>query len=566
MKGSRFFTVFGIAIILVLLSAMIPVTPAQAARDITLDPERGSIGDKITVTGTGFNKSTATEDKYAAIYFSNQVATTLDSIGTKVTSYEKVKDGVWLDEDGDFKVTFKVPSLLDDGTVKTAVDRGNYYVYVCHYLGTTIVPRITAIADFTVIKGEILLSPQKGVVGTLVEISGTNFLGRTDLTFKYDDTSLSIESGHKWTGATGSFITTVRIPESTAGIHKISAIAAGTEVSATFTVKPEITVSPTSGKASSLISVIGTGFGAKTQVTIWFDDIQLATTATSTLGHFSKSFNIPDLEAGTYVVEAEGEANLAKARFTIIVPTPLPTPAPTPTPTPTPAPAPPPVISTSVASGYVGQGISVSGTGFRAGGMIAIKYDDQVVAATAADSNGLFAASFTVPSSKYGTHTITASDGTNTSKLNFDVESVPPLAPALLLPGMEAKLTAPIRFYWQDVTDDSLPVTYTIQIATSPDFTTASTVLEKKGLTRTEYLVTEQESLKLSVREKPYYWRVRAIDGALNEGNWTNTAIFYVADAGMPTWAIVVIALIGALFLFGLGYLISMRSRSSGGE
>ena len=566
MKGSRFFTVFGIAIILVLLSAMIPVTPAQAARDITLDPERGSIGDKITVTGTGFNKSTATEDKYAAIYFSNQVATTLDSIGTKVTSYEKVKDGVWLDEDGDFRVTFKVPSLIDDGTVKTAVDRGNYYVYVCHYLGTTIVPRITAIADFTVIKGEILLSPQKGVVGTLVEISGTNFLGRTDLTFKYDDTSLSIESGHKWTGAAGSFITTVRIPESTAGIHKISAIAAGTEVSATFTVKPEITVSPTSGKANSLISVIGNGFGAKTQVTIWFDDIQLATTATSTLGHFSKSFNIPDLEAGTYVVEAEGEANLAKARFTIIVPTPLPTPAPTPTPTPTPAPAPPPVISTSVASGYVGQGISVSGTGFRAGGMIAIKYDDQVVAATAADSNGLFAASFTVPSSKYGTHTITASDGTNTSKLNFDVESVPPLAPALLLPGMEAKLTAPIRFYWQDVTDDSLPVTYTIQIATSPDFTTASTVLEKKGLTRTEYLVTEQESLKLSVREKPYYWRVRAIDGALNEGNWTNTAIFYVADAGMPTWAIVVIALIGALFLFGLGYLISMRSRSSGGE
>jgi len=564
MKGSRFFTVFGIAIILVLLSAMIPVTPAQAARDITLDPERGSIGDKITVTGTGFNKSTATEDKYAAIYFSNQVATTLDSIGTRVTSYKKVKDGVWLDEDGDFKVTFEVPSLLDDGTVKTAVDRGNYYVYVCHYLGTNIIPRITAIADFTVIKGEISLSPQKGVVGNLVEISGTNFLGRADLTFKYDDTLLPIESGHKQTGAAGNFITSVRIPESTAGTHKISVITAGIEVSATFTVKPEITVSPTSGKANTLISVIGTGFGAKTQVTIWFDDIQLATTATSTLGGFSKSFNIPDLEAGTYIVEAEGEANLAKARFTIIVPTPLPTPAPTPTPTPTPAPAPPPAISTSAASGYVGQGVSVSGTGFRAGGMIAIKYDDKLVAATTADSNGLFAASFTVPGSKYGIHTITASDGTNTSKLNFDIESVPPQAPALLLPGTEAEVMTPIRFYWQDVTDDSLPVTYTIQIATSPDFTTASTVLEKKGLTRTEYLVTEQESLKLSVREKPYYWRVRAIDGALNEGNWTNTGIFYVTNGGMPTWAIIVIALLGALFLFGLGYLISMKSRSSG--
>lgn len=98
MKFSKIFTVFGIAIILFLLAVTIPATPAQAARGIKLDPERGSIGDKITVTGTGFNKSTATADKYAAIYFSSQEATTLDDIGTNVTRYEIVKDGVLLSQ------------------------------------------------------------------------------------------------------------------------------------------------------------------------------------------------------------------------------------------------------------------------------------------------------------------------------------------------------------------------------------------------------------------------------------------------------------------------------------
>jgi hypothetical protein len=380
-----------------------------------------------------------------------------------------------------------------------------------------------------------------------------------------------IESGQKQTGSAGKFVTTIRIPESTAGSHKVSAIAAGTELSGTFTIKPEITVTPSSGEANSLITVSGTGFGDRKPVTIWFNNFQLATTATSAVGSFSRSFNIPDLGAGTYTVEAEGEANLAKAKFTITVPAPLPTPAPTPTPapapapTPAPVPAPPAAISASATSGYVGQGIVISGTGFRAGGMIAIKYDDKIVTATTADGNGLFAASFTVPSSKYGAHTLSANDGTNVSELKFDVESTPPPIPTLVLPGMEAKVTPPIRFNWWDVSDPSLPVTYTIQIATSPDFSATSTVLEKTGLTKTEYSVTAQESLRLGTGEKPYYWRVMAIDGASNEGNWANTGIFYVASSGMPTWATITIAILGALFLFGLGYLISMKIRLSRG-
>ena len=115
-------------------------------------------------------------------------------------------------------------------------------------------------------------------------------------------------------------------------------------------------------------------------------------------------------------------------------------------------------------------------------------------------------------------------------------------------------------FYWQAVTDISPPITYTIQIATSPDFSASSTVLEKTGLTKTGYSITEEESLKLGISEKPYYWRVRAIDGAANEGNWANTEIFYVVSSGIPIWAIITIAIIGAIIIFTLGYYINGRT------
>ena len=484
----------------------------------------------------------------------------MDDIGTKVTSYERVNDGVWLDENGDFKVTFKVPSLLDDGKIKMEVERGTYYVYVCHYTGTTITTRILAVADFKVINGEISLSPQKGTVGTPVEISGIDFPSRADLTFKYDGIAVPIDSGQKQTGSAGRFVTTIRIPESTAGSHKISAIAAGTEVSSTFTVKPEITVTPTSGEVNRVITVSGTGFGSKTQVTLWFNNIQMATTMTSVAGSFSRGFNIPDLGAGVYTVEAEGEANLAKAKFTLIVPTPLPTPTPAPAPVPTPAPVPSLAISASATSVYVSQGIVISGTGFRNGGIITIKYDDKLVAATTADGNGLFAASFTVPGSKYGAHTVSASDGTNAKEIVFTVESTPPPIPTLLLPENEGKVKVPVTLYWSPVTDDSQPVSYTLQVATSKDFSTTSMLVAKEGIKDIEYSITSQEQREFLKTGVPYYWRVQATDGALNEGQWTRTEVFYIAG-GFPGWALYTIIALGAFFLFGLGYLISMKTR-----
>jgi len=552
MKGKQVIRFIGMmAMALIILIPALPVL-AQVERGIELEPDSGRIGDKVTVTGTGFNKSTASTDKYAAIFFSSQEADTSDDINTEVFIYEVVRADVWLDEDGDFEVTFRVPEELSDGKIKEDVTGGTYYVYACHYQSVapvTLAPRIRAVATFTVIKGEISISPRRGPVGTPVEVTGTDFPQSTSLTFKYDDYVLPVDSGNKKTSSLGGFFSVLVVPDCTAGPHTIVAIASDAQVSTTFTVKPEITLSSTSGEVNSRITVKGTGFSGRTNIDIWFHNVQVAIALTNALGSFSISFKAPNLDAGLYTINAEGLNNIVKTKFTILAPPVQPTPSPAPAPS-----APQAIVSISAREGYVGQGLVISGAAFKAGGLIAIDYDGQTVTTTNADNNGLFAASFVIPASKYGEHTVKASDGASTVEIKFTVESTPPPIPTLLSPELGDKLQAPITFYWTGVTDKSMPVAYDLQIATRKEFSRDSIIIEKEGLSQAEYTITSEDQQKLVETGKPYYWRVRAVDGASNEGNWTSQGMFYV-PAAFPGWALYTLIVLGLILLFVLGYL-----------
>ena len=550
MKYRKIIWISCIAIAMVLVALAIPASPAKAVPNITVKPDLGRIGDKVTVTGLDFNKSTEAAERYAAIYFSSQQATTMQDIGVHVTTYKKVKD-VLLDEFGSFKTTINIPYALDEGKVKAEVTSGLHYIYVCHYLGTMIQPRIRAIAEFTVLTGEITLSPQKGTVGSSVEISGTSFPNLAELGFLYDESLVPIESGQTKTGTSGNFLTVIRIPESTAGVHTISAHSSITSASATFTVKPELTVLPSTGEVDSILVVSGTGFGKNSQVVISFQNIQLVTITTSALGSFDAQVVVPELPEGTYTVKASGEANMAMARFTLTVPPP-------PKPVPTPVPPSPPTTSISSVNGNVGQGIVVTGSGFKADGIIAVKYDDKLIAFGLTAANGLFASGFTIPASKAGAHVITITDGNNIKEIKFTVESVPPTVPRLLSPDKEARIEAPMTFYWSPATDDSQPITYTLQIATNSDFLPTSIIVNKETLNKTEYTITRQDQLDVVKMDTPYYWRIRAVDGASNEGSWTNAREFYVGET-FPGWALYTIVALGIILFFGLGYFTRMK-------
>src|SRR4030042_5614921 len=105
MRYTKVLRLFTIVIVLSLLLIALPVTPVYAA-SIDITPEEGLIGTTVTVSGTDFNKSTDETDKYAVVYFSSQKATTSEDINDEVTTYEKVKDAVYLDTDGAFEITF----------------------------------------------------------------------------------------------------------------------------------------------------------------------------------------------------------------------------------------------------------------------------------------------------------------------------------------------------------------------------------------------------------------------------------------------------------------------------
>ncbi|MEE8318699.1 MAG: hypothetical protein V3R36_03560, partial [Dehalococcoidales bacterium] len=141
------------------------------------------------------------------------------------------------------------------------------------------------------------------------------------------------------------------------------------------------------------------------------------------------------------------------------------------------------------------------------------------------------------------------------------MESQAPPVPLPLMPEMGVTIAWPLTFDWKEVADASLPVTYTLQIATDDGFAAASVVLEKAELTASQYALTEVEEAKLSGQEAPYYWRIRAVDGASNEGKWTGAGQFYVPQPfGLPSWAIYSLLGLGGLVLFAIGYYLGRRT------
>jgi len=138
------------------------------------------------------------------------------------------------------------------------------------------------------------------------------------------------------------------------------------------------------------------------------------------------------------------------------------------------------------------------------------------------------------------------------------MESTAPPTPVPLKPEMGVRAKAEAYFDWEDVSDPS-SVTYTLQIASDADFT--AIVLEKTGLTDSEYTLTKEEGLESTKEEAPYYWHVKAIDGASNESGYSGTGTFSVGFAfGMPQWALYALMGLGGFLLLLLSFWLGRRT------
>jgi hypothetical protein len=548
-KHKRFFSILTVALILSLLMVVIPAIPASAAAVISLDVEKGEVGDEVTISGAGFLPSTELSPHSVDIYLSSDELEIGEEIEYYQHHYEKIKSAIYTDEEGEFAKTIEIPAVLNDSDESVDVHGGPYYFYVT-YFGAQV---IEAYAEFTVI-GVTDLSPVKGPVGTEVELSGIGFDGNDEIQVSYDGDHIEIASGggDRRFKSNGSFTSRVIIPQGVAGAHTLTVEDGGGHSSQVeFMVEPKITLSPAPASVGDEVTVTGTGFGEDSDFIVYFDGDVVYINGdydTNDCGSFQSSFIVPELEPGEYLVEVEDDDfNLAEAELEV---------------------GPGLEISpmTSVnAPGSVGDTVELSGSGFRPDHELTITYASEPVEFTTLSlSDGSFSYSFTVPPSSAGEHAITVSDGVSTKGVTFYVEGTPPETPEPLLPEVDTKVDSKAEFDWTDVSDTSLPVTYELQVSTNSQFTPESIMVNKIELTASTYTLTDEDELESTSEDAPYYWRVRAKDAAFNQSAWSSGVRFTVGGGfHWPGWLTYTLIAIGAVFVFFVGLWLGRRFTGS---
>ncbi|MFC1987242.1 hypothetical protein ACFLVH_01685 [Chloroflexota bacterium] len=605
MTKNKVLRILALALTLALSSVTLPATPALA-ESVTLSPDHGEIGDEIEVWGTDFTTSSL------RFYFSDERASVGETIDVDVLNYEYL--GTDTAVDGIFEdMYFTVPSKLTDGDEDETVRGGTYYFYVTNYSKdillreaftvenvaeitldpdedivdteveisgtgfdgnediiveydgdevdiedgdsdtdsdgefacTIIIPESTA-GDHTItvtgddssmeaeatftVEPHITISPESGAAGSAVTVSGTGFGDEVDFTITFDGDDVATDE----TDDNGSFEVSFNAPALRAGSYDVEAEDDDNNSGTVeFTIgATNVNISPTTGYTGIEVTVSGSGFKASTAISIAFDNEVIPNSATTTDGDgsFSTSFTVPVRTTGTYKVKASDGTNTVEVDFSITTGANI------------------SPVTTAASPGYVGMPLNVNGDGFTPAGMVTITYDGNKVTTTPVNANGTFSVTFNAPTGKGGSHSIIATDGINSKTLIFYMESNPPQIPPPLKPEMNIKAEAQTYFDWEDVPTDPSGVTYTLQIATDAAFGTI--ILEKTGLTTSEYTLTKEERLESAGEESPYYWRVKAVDGASNESQWTGKGEFYVGgfSLGIPQNT--------TYILFGVGVLI----------
>jgi hypothetical protein len=492
-----------LVICLTTIAIAVPASPTLAEChlwDIELSPQSGPPGTELEIYGHHF-----LPNRHVDIYYDD----------------DRIIEGFQTDANGEFTVTFAVPEGCTG------------YYWVSAEVGSE--GGFDRADKQFAVKPGLTVSPDKGPAGSTVTVQGRGFAKNEqgiELMY-YPNGSYETIERTITANADGSWERTLQIPSSTRGEHKID--AEGFESSlykvqdAIFTVTGDISLDKASGIVGDTIIMTGNTFAAREQgITILFGDEAVATDISANSdGEWQASFQIPEIPGGEYPVTAEGEytrkEDIGELSFQIV-----------------------PDIVLSACEVHVGMELTVAGRGFVAGDDVDIMYDGCVVTRAAADDQGCFETSFSVPASNCGEHEITAGcSAENAANAALDMESTPPPVPALISPADRSRLgfmgdVMPV-FEWSQVSDVSGVSSYRLRIATSDDFSTPSIVASVTDLTAVSYNLTQ------SLSQGTYYWTVQAVDGAENEGQWSPASSFRVGL--LPLWGIILIIVAAVVLL-----------------
>jgi len=296
-----------------------------------------------------------------------------------------------------------------------------------------------------------------------------------------------------------------------------------------FNVLPGIQVTPPSGSPGDEVIIKGSGFPTNGDVNLSFDDKTTGTpVTTNNLGSFTSKFTVPETTAGKHEFKATVDKMLSEytaASFEVK-----------------------PAVSLEPKSPEVGQKVTLTGSGFAASSMVSIQFDDVTIAGSPKTNEiGNFLYTFNVPESSKANHKVIATDKPgNTATYSLALESEAPPAPAPVSPQgqrfgwLGSQL---VTFSWTKV-DDPSGVAYILEISENLNFFPLKPGMRKTGLTET--------TCSAKIEPGNYYWRVKAVDGAGNEGEWAISP--YPFKVGFfSTWYLVIG---GLLFLFLLVLLV----------
>jgi len=308
-----------------------------------------------------------------------------------------------------------------------------------------------------------------------------------------------------------------------------------------------VSLTPDSGKVGTMVvlSIAGDTFSEGDYEVYWSPTAVFEQDRTTVLarGHVSEgstsvatSFTIPGAEYGVHYIQFRQLRRFVTFQFFVK-----------------------PGLKVSPASARPTTTVTIIGQGFPAKAAGNLTFDGKSTNLTITTNDvGSFTTEFTIPDATTGEHELAVSTEYPMAAAGAKLEILPAATPANKTPDVMTKDTSTqalaandnssqppqdstppptpgpltpmghrfgllgtqtVSFNWSGVADPS-GITYTLEVADNYDFLPTKPILRKTGLTET--------SCALNIAPGTYYWRVKAVDGAGNESQWSYAPYAFV--------------------------------------